>query len=1581
MLTAFYFTGVVSVTKFLRRLFAAIQVLLLVFSASLIEPTGAAELLSPAAVSDADAVDPKESASHVNRKQGSAAPAESKSGRAPSPVGSVSRKSAAPGSHFSPHDDSFVSHYLRADEYIPVSEIKPGMEGYGLSVFQGTKIEKFQVKVIGVIKQVLNGRDAILIRLSGAVLGKNNVVKGMSGSPIYLNGRLAGALSYGFDFSKEPIVGVTPVVDMLDALTFDDPDKKKHVSHNFRSRTVPLPAVAFPAPSSLPVPSSGGLLHMSPLMAPVSLAGFSHRAQDYLKDKFKDVGLSVSGGAAGGMDHSLAHSDSQRIAPGGAVALMLTTGDFASAATGTATCQFGNKIVAFGHSFMDAGQVAFPMATAYIHEVLPSLSVSFKLSSPIQEVGTVFADRPWSIGGEVGRFCEMIPLTINVTDESRHVKKVYNCKLVDDPELTPSLVTATIMSALDSTYQSQDPHVIKVNTDIELRDHRKVSRNDRFAVNFPAHVTGDSHLKISSDPVSGYVGGLVDKIVDNDYERAQLSRLKVDVVVEDGRKVSRIERIYLDRATVAPGESVVVNCVLRPFAQEPVVEKLAFAVPRDLPDGDLAIGVSGGDEFENIRKRMGIIDPQPETLKQIINRMTRKERGDTLCGVMALPSQSIALDGEVLKNPPAQWVKLFFSDRSTRVPTLVRGEERARMLSDNLIDGSHIIGFTVKRHDKVYARALPYSVSPAQVAHPSDGVYITEQAKKAIESGRKTEAAAGTASATPAAAATTSTNEKSIVSWSQAQSYPHMRAVGLWRQDSEEAFRGGHCEGVAVDSVGRLNPGYRELNRQGLDCQHIWGGLPIQNHNNNGSRADGFYFSADNKIMVYRGGTPELIAKLPGLLVSALAADSKGNLYAAAAPGGEIYKIEDKLARPVCKVSESIVSALAFDSRDCLYIGTCGSGRVYTLAAGKSDAGLNADLLCDTNQAHITALNYNEREHKLYIGTAEKGCVYSIDSGSKLKAEFESGEHIVTGVARDNAGNLFISTAGSGKLFRVYANGQSDVVATSEAFYTMFYDSREDRVYCGDAEGDITRVEIDQATDQARFIPVCHTEQEAVNALGVLDGKLYCGTSNNAQVRSFALIANGEPVYSSAVHDAARPAVWSRLRFYDVLNQENVSLYRAIRVESRSGESSQPDQSWSPWTAALSDHEGFVLKSPAARYLQYRLTWKLPEKLVRDTDLIVSRVDVTFQASNQTPTISSLSLKNGDALNDTVQMAITGADQDADNLSLAIDLSDDSGKSWKAVVSDFRSRPDKDDKLKKKAKEEAKAEAKSDSKVDSKTDSKTDSKSTAKEGTKSEDSSKSKADDKIQSVHPKDESTEKSAPKMAPSSGTGSRPPQDKSPVDDRESSKAKEPRSGEFDKDKDSDKNKAKAADGKAESKADPKGEAKKDDKSEKSDKSKAESEAKVAEQYSQSEKFTYPLETKKIKDGTYLVRIRLSDLPSNAAQSLVATAYRTVLIDNTPPKVTLKVDSSKKGKLSLLLSVQDEVSGVADAIYKIEGQEAYAFGPSKDVGQINIADSHSAALVAEDIALPAGVSGKKVTIQVYDRAGNCSKKSINLP
>jgi 6-phosphogluconolactonase (cycloisomerase 2 family) len=229
-------------------------------------------------------------------------------------------------------------------------------------------------------------------------------------------------------------------------------------------------------------------------------------------------------------------------------------------------------------------------------------------------------------------------------------------------------------------------------------------------------------------------------------------------------------------------------------------------------------------------------------------------------------------------------------------------------------------------------------------------------------------------------------------------------------------------------------------------------------------------------------------------------------------------------AKPYVKVSESIVSAMACDASGRLYLGTSGSGKVYRVDNG------TASLVFDSNQAHITALNYSERENKLYVGTAEKGCVYSLDANLQVKAEFETGEHIVTGIAKDKAGNLFVTTAGAGKLFRVQANGQAEPVAISDAFYTLYYDSHDDRVYSGDAEGDITRVEIDPVTDQAQFIPVCHTEQEAVMALSSDGGKLFSGSSNVAQVRTFEIQPSGDPTYSSIVQDAQRPANWSRAK-------------------------------------------------------------------------------------------------------------------------------------------------------------------------------------------------------------------------------------------------------------------------------------------------------------------------------------------------------------------------------------------------------------------------------------------------------------------
>ncbi len=430
-----------------------------------------------------------------------------------------------------------------------------------------------------------------------------------------------------------------------------------------------------------------------------------------------------------------------KVAPGSSVAVMLTTGDFASAATGTATAAFDNKVVAFGHAFMEGGAVSLPLATAYILEILPSLSVSFKLASPLQIIGSIFADRPWSVGAEVGKYASMVPVTISVQDENRGVKKIFHCKVVKHPQLTPDLVTAALMSSLDSTYQSQTPYVVKAETTFDVKDRGTIKRVDRFPVNFSAHtISADSlsRLRVSGDPVSGYLGGIVDRITSNDFERGHVNAVTVELTIEAGRKVTRIDRISLDKSVVAPGEEVKVNCLMKPYNGKPFVKQISFHIPRDVPDCDLAIAACGGDELEAVRKRMGLSDPTPETLGQIIKKIERKERADNLCAVLGLPQQSILLDGQILKSPPAQWTKLFFTDRSTKTPSLVRAEESFQETEDSIIDGSHIIAVRVKRPDKVMSKPIPFSVA-ANSHRSADGMNVTDQAKKAMEIGRKTE--------------------------------------------------------------------------------------------------------------------------------------------------------------------------------------------------------------------------------------------------------------------------------------------------------------------------------------------------------------------------------------------------------------------------------------------------------------------------------------------------------------------------------------------------------------------------------------------------------------------------------------------------------------------------------------------------------------------------------------------------------------------------------------------------------------------------------------------------------------------------
>lgn len=1513
---------------------------------------------------------------------------------------------AAPASLFSPTDKSFIGKYLQPGSYMPLSDVKAGMTGYGLTVWHGTKVERFNLQVIGVVKKILNGRDAILARLSGGEMGKNCVVKGMSGSPCYINGKLIGAVSFGFDFSKEPICGITPIVDMLDALADNTPAKGR-IAH-----LAPPPWAVRDGGSMEMTNTSGGGMKMTPLVSPISLTGFSPRAEAYLSKRFQDIGLGVSSGSAGAMDPQLMTGSADKsVQPGSAVAVLLASGDFSMAATGTATARFGDKVVAFGHPFMQGGSIDFPMASAFVHQVMPGYNVSFKLASPTNVVGSITADRPWGIGGKMNRASKMIPATYTVVDEPRKISQTYNVQVIDHPELTPDILAATATSAVDATHQTAGPYVAKVESRFEAEGIAPIVRTDRFATGMAPKSFLD--LFMGGDPVARYVSRTANSLTNNEFQKTSLKKVSLKITIQDGHETAKIDRVFIDKPFAAPGEEVKVTAILKPFDHEPVEETMTFNVPRDVPDGNMLVGIAGGQDYEYIKNRLGIVEPDPENLQQIAQRIRDDGRGDQISVIVGLPEQSLMINGTKLVNPPAHWTKVFYSNRHTKGPTLVKGEMRRTKDSPWMLHGSHILALEVRSPDKASARQAPYPIS---APYNNDDVAITEQAQKAMASvpsvrrgssrgggfgssitnstSSTTNGTLGTSSTSITSTSTSSskTTTSSTITASTGKEYPHVRPVQIWRQDSDEEFRAGKLDDSTVDSWGRISPGFQSLaNKQVSSEDQIWSGVHANGH---------FYYGSGSEVWRWQGGSskPEKVAKLEGLFIPAMATDSKGIVYAAAVPSGHVWAIDTKTpaakAQIVFKTTEPIIASLAVDDKDNLYAGTASTGKVY-----KIDATRKSSVIFDSGQAHILSMFYHKPESTLYIGTGEKGSVYSIDQSGKAKAVYQSPDHFVTGVVKDAKGDLYVSSAGSGHLVRVTPNGESTTLATSEAFYTLHYDAETDSVISGDAEGDVTMAIIDPMTKQSYFMPVSHTEQEAVLALASNGKNLYVGSSNLAVLREFQMQLSDKPLYISAVKDSGRPARWSRIHTYGPFNERNQDLASKLRIETRTGETAKPDETWAPWQSATLSSDSFAVASPVGRYFQYRLSWDTSkDKLGSEKidKLTLGRIDTTFLPTNTLPQISNISVKSGVAVAGKQDISVTGTDSDGDNLMLSMDVSTDGGTTWKPLKEEIRSKTSKKD-----SSSSSKATIVSDDDDIISADGKgKDKDKDAKDPEKKEDTSTGdKTEDKPSDDKAKDE----------PKEGDKEKPPvvEDKDELSLMEESAstedldaprhtARKKKEGSGDKkshdDKKSDDKKTdddKKADG--DKKADSDKDSKTADKDKKSTKDKvakdtkkktplhtssssSDSGSKSSEGGSTTETFTYNWDTKKQKDGNYLVRFTVDDKLSNPSGAQQVVNLRSVIVDNGAPEIELMEHKRQAdGKLEFKVTASDALTSIANATYKIDDGEPFAL--SFDADSI---DGLKATMVASNVKVESG--SHKVEVKVSDRAGNTATKTITV-
>jgi hypothetical protein len=552
---------------------------------------------------------------------------------------------------------------------IPLAEVRAGMKGYGLTVFQGTNPERFDIRVIGVLHNFLPKQDVILIQSDDPRLLHSGIVAGMSGSPIYIEGRLAGALAYGWHFAKDPIAGVTPIEVMQQELkrplrgraatpfaeAKNDPQFRPEGQRSLedviasRDRERERADGGRGLLARLPLPPrllDGGEPRLQRASVPLSLAGFGASTFSELSEAlapYHVVPLQAGGGArkdATGPTH---------FEDGGSIAVELIRGDVSASGTGTVTHVDGSKVLAFGHPMFNVGEIYLPIATAEVHTFLSALSTSFKLASPLKEIGTLLQDRQSCILGDTSQRADMIPVAVTVGGPNRP-EQTFHAEVVRHRFLTPMLAAGVISNAAQTSASDVADATITVRSNLAVRGYPPLELTDHLyspdGVS-PRTLAGMSGLRAISD------------ILFNPFSPANLDKIDVRVDVDYKADVAEIVGVSLASDELEPGSRPSLYVSLRPYNGKEFTQTIPFDVPRQLAGQQVKVVVTAG----NLAKPDLA---QPESLPGLIDNLRKSYPARALVVSLETPDEGVTLRGSVIPDLPGSVIDTLRPGASTR---------------------------------------------------------------------------------------------------------------------------------------------------------------------------------------------------------------------------------------------------------------------------------------------------------------------------------------------------------------------------------------------------------------------------------------------------------------------------------------------------------------------------------------------------------------------------------------------------------------------------------------------------------------------------------------------------------------------------------------------------------------------------------------------------------------------------------------------------------------------------------------------------------------------------------------------------
>lgn len=513
--------------------------------------------------------------------------------------------------------------------YFPLADIKPGMKGTARTVFSGTEPEEYQVEIIGVVPGAVGPKqDMIVGRISGGSANRTAVFAGMSGSPVYIDGKLVGAIAYSFPFAKEPICGITPIDQMLTIFEQNQnlkpkPKEPRAVSFAQLAATdwqTAFPKTAAMTSSLLSGASSNVALNQlagqtfQPIATPIAFNGFSQATLNQFTPQLLSVGLFPVQAVGGANPISpLKRADDKTLQGGASVSMALVRGDLSMAASGTVTMRDGEKVYAFGHPFLSLGTSDLAMSESSVVTVIPNVNNSFVIAVPRQMVGAMTQDRATGVFGTLGQTPKMIRVKINL-QTSRGRTETMNFEVAKDDFLTPVLVNMTIYNALTANERGVGDSMVELNGEIRINNQQPIKLERRF--------TGANAAQIAGMSVSAPVNALLDSRFDN----VRIDEININLTSVDGSRTGVLERIHVDRNEVKAGETVEIQAFVRTDTGRIFAEKIPVQIPADTPGGTINITVADGTALNLAAKERQFVPKDLSELIKIINQFKKADR-------------------------------------------------------------------------------------------------------------------------------------------------------------------------------------------------------------------------------------------------------------------------------------------------------------------------------------------------------------------------------------------------------------------------------------------------------------------------------------------------------------------------------------------------------------------------------------------------------------------------------------------------------------------------------------------------------------------------------------------------------------------------------------------------------------------------------------------------------------------------------------------------------------------------------------------------------------------------------------------